>query len=57
MLINAFSEKIFVVTGSSSFELGNQVGEPLTGRHYTMTLFPLAQREAHLGSFATRCCE
>lgn len=54
MLIDAFPEKIFVVTGSSSFELGNQVGEPLTGRHYTMTLFPLAQTEVHIGSFTAR---
>ena len=34
-----------VVTGSSSFELAGQVGEPLTGRKTTLTLFPLAQRE------------
>lgn len=34
-----------VVTGSSSFELSNQVGEPLTGRKKTMTLFPFAQIE------------
>ena len=54
MLIDAFPEKTIVVTGSSSFELGNQVGEPLTGRHYTMTLFPLALGEAHLGSFTAK---
>ena len=34
-----------VVTGSSSFELAGQVGEPLTGRKRTLTLFPLAQSE------------
>ena len=34
-----------VVTGSSSFELAGQVGEPLTGRKQTLTLFPLAQSE------------
>ena len=34
-----------VVTGSSSFELAGQVGEPLTGRKLTLTLFPLAQSE------------
>ena len=34
-----------LVTGSSSFELAGQVGEPLTGRKLTLTLFPLAQSE------------
>ncbi|MDI6768681.1 MAG: ATP-binding protein [Anaerolineales bacterium] len=34
-----------VVTGSSSFELAGQVGEPLTGRKRTLTLYPLAQSE------------
>jgi predicted AAA+ superfamily ATPase len=34
-----------VVTGSSSFELAGQIGEPLTGRKHTLTLYPLAQTE------------
>jgi len=34
-----------IVTGSSSFELTGQVGEPLTGRKHTLTLYPLAQSE------------
>ncbi len=34
-----------IVTGSSSFELAGQVGEPLTGRKTTLTLFPLSQAE------------
>lgn len=34
-----------IVTGSSSFELAGQVGEPLTGRKLTLTLFPIAQLE------------
>ena len=54
MLIDSFPEKIFIATGSSSFELGNQVGEPLTGRHFLLTLFPLAQSELHLGSFTAK---
>ncbi|HTX79816.1 MAG TPA: ATP-binding protein [Longilinea sp.] len=36
-----------IVTGSSSFELAGQVGEPLTGRKQTLSLFPLAQSELH----------
>lgn len=31
-----------ILTGSSSFELAGQVGEPLTGRKHTITLYPFA---------------
>jgi predicted AAA+ superfamily ATPase len=34
-----------VATGSSSFELAGQIGEPLTGRKRTLTLFPISQSE------------
>ena len=34
-----------VATGSSSFDLARQIGEPLTGRKYTLKMFPLAQLE------------
>lgn len=34
-----------IATGSSSFELSGQLGEPLTGRKRTLTLFPLSQIE------------
>ena len=34
-----------LVTGSSSFELAGQVGEPLTGRKLTLALFSIAQSE------------
>ncbi|NTU51149.1 MAG: ATP-binding protein [Candidatus Aminicenantes bacterium] len=34
-----------IATGSSSFELAGQVGEPLTGRKITLTLYPVAQME------------
>lgn len=34
-----------IATGSSSFDLANQVGEPLTGRKKTLTLYPIAQKE------------
>lgn len=34
-----------IATGSSSFELAGQVGEPLTGRKKTLTLYPIAQLE------------
>jgi predicted AAA+ superfamily ATPase len=34
-----------IVTGSSSFELLGQIGEPLTGRKITLTLYPFSQKE------------
>lgn len=34
-----------IATGSSSFELAGQIGEPLTGRKNTITLFPISQLE------------
>lgn len=34
-----------VATGSSSFDLANSVGEPLTGRKFTLTLYPIAELE------------
>ena len=34
-----------IATGSSSFELAGQIGEPLTGRKVTLTLFALSQIE------------
>lgn len=37
-----------IVTGSSSFDLAKDIGEPLTGRKYTLKLFPIAQLELSL---------
>jgi len=34
-----------IATGSSSFDLSNRVGEPLTGRQYIFILYPFAQSE------------
>ncbi len=34
-----------IATGSSSFDLLQKVGEPLTGRKYTLRIFPLSQLE------------
>src|SRR3989338_3566174 len=34
-----------IATGSSSFELSGQIGEPLTGRKVTLTLYPVSQIE------------
>ncbi len=34
-----------IATGSSSFELSGQIGEPLAGRKTTLTLYPMSQSE------------
>jgi predicted AAA+ superfamily ATPase len=34
-----------IATGSSSFDLAQSIGEPLTGRRFVLKLFPLAQME------------
>ncbi|MDO8638588.1 MAG: ATP-binding protein [Candidatus Daviesbacteria bacterium] len=34
-----------IATGSSSFDLSNKIGEPLTGRTVTLKLYPIAQIE------------
>ncbi len=34
-----------IATGSSSFDLAGAVGEPLTGRKRTATLYPISQME------------
>lgn len=54
MIIDEFPEKIIILTGSSSFELAGQTGEPLTGRHFTMTLLPIALVETGLGVYELR---
>jgi len=45
ILVDQVPEIIVIATGSSSFELSQQVGEPLTGRRKVITLFPFSQQE------------
>jgi len=49
ILIDQLPNVKIIVTGSSSFELAGQIGEPLTGRKITLILFPLSQIE--MGNF------
>ncbi|MBI5458082.1 ATP-binding protein [Candidatus Kaiserbacteria bacterium] len=51
MIIDEFPDKEIVLTGSSSFDLSQRVGEPLTGRHFTLTLLPLAQSEIEASEY------
>jgi hypothetical protein len=45
-----------IASGSSSFELANKIKEPLTGRAWTYTLYPIAQSELsqHYNPFEMR---
>ncbi|MDI6735312.1 MAG: ATP-binding protein [bacterium] len=45
ILVDKIPSLQIIVTGSSSFELAGQTGEPLTGRKITLTLFPVSQIE------------
>jgi len=45
ILVDQVPEIRVIATGSSSFELAGQIGEPLTGRKTTLTLFPISQLE------------
>lgn len=45
MLIDAKLNKQFILTGSSSLDLGKKINEPLTGRKWEHQLFPLSWSE------------
>lgn len=45
LMVDSIEGLKVLVTGSSVFDLDNQLGEPLVGRSYTFKLFPLAQME------------
>lgn len=45
ILVDQIPQLKVIATGSSSFDLARQVGEPLTGRKTTITLYPVAQLE------------
>lgn len=45
IMIDSFPKAMILATGSASFELANQISEPLTGRTLTFTLFPVSYPE------------
>lgn len=45
ILVDSIPGIRIIATGSSSFELAHQVGEPLVGRKWQYTLYPIAQLE------------
>jgi predicted AAA+ superfamily ATPase len=49
LLVDTFPEQQIIATGSSSFELANEVVEPLTGRSREFWLYPLSAPELFPG--------
>ena len=45
LIIDEFSDRQLIISGSSSFELGENMKEPLTGRKWTYNLFPICWEE------------
>lgn len=45
LLIDRFPEFQIIATGSSSFDLSNEISEPLTGRKFEFKLFPFSLEE------------
>jgi len=45
LIVDHIKDIKVIATGSSSFDLAHYLGEPLTGRKYTLKLFPLSQME------------
>ena len=50
LLVDQYSDTQLLVTGSSSFDLSNEINEPLTGRSDEYWLFPLSTKEVWTGS-------
>ncbi len=45
LIVDMIPEVQLILTGSSAFDLGNKTNEPLTGRKYHFTLFPVSFAE------------
>lgn len=56
LLVDTLPEVKVIASGSSSFQLASGIGEPLTGRRRTATLYPIAamELEAEFGGMALR---
>ena len=56
LLVDSLPDVKVIASGSSSFQLANDIGEPLTGRKRTATLFPVAAMElaSEYGGMALR---
>ena len=45
LMVDEINDVKIIASGSSSFDLTNDIGAPLTGRKYEFTMYPLAQAE------------
>lgn len=45
LMVDNFPEKQIIASGSSAFELANEINEPLTGRKFDFMLFPISFAE------------
>ena len=45
IIVDQIPDIMVIATGSSSFDLSGAIGEPLTGRKKTITLYPISQQE------------
>jgi len=45
LMIDGIDGLSIIATGSSAFDLNNMSGEPLTGRKYSYTIYPLSENE------------
>jgi len=45
LILDHIPEIKVIASGSSSFDLAQQIGEPLTGRKFTLKMFPISQLE------------
>ena len=49
LIVENFPETQVVATGSSSFDLSNQIAEPLTGRKFEFLIYPFSMQELNIG--------
>jgi predicted AAA+ superfamily ATPase len=45
LMVDTIPDLKVLITGSSAFEINNQIGEPLVGRMKTLNMYPIAQIE------------
>ncbi len=54
VFIDTYPDVQIITTGSSSFDLANKINEPLTGRSFEFTLYPLSLSETRKNKEITR---
>ncbi len=54
LYLDTYNDVQIIATGSSSFDLANKINEPLTGRSFEFTLYPLSLEEIRGGESGGR---